>query len=130
MARQRTWDGLSENYRKRLLRNGITRELYESGVSLARARGHISPQVEAFRKRARTFARQYATDTYQRGREDDIYRRILDMGAADGTAYMAMVRDMTRKYELGDVSDAQVLWVQRDRKIPDYMYFYHGVFAF
>lgn len=36
----RNWGGLSRDYRERLARKGITREAYESGVSLTGARGH------------------------------------------------------------------------------------------
>jgi hypothetical protein len=39
MAR-RVWESLSDNYRNRLSRNGITREAYERGDSLKAARGH------------------------------------------------------------------------------------------
>ncbi|MFD9893704.1 hypothetical protein ACFWY9_30530 [Amycolatopsis sp. NPDC059027] len=39
MAR-RDWDSLSDNYRKRLERHGITREHYRRGASLSAARGH------------------------------------------------------------------------------------------
>lgn len=39
MAR-RAWDTLSESYRKRLKGAGVTRRQYESGKSLAKARGH------------------------------------------------------------------------------------------
>lgn len=39
MARK-TWSSLSDGYRNRLERNGVTREQYESGASLEKARGH------------------------------------------------------------------------------------------
>lgn len=39
MAR-RSWEALSSAYRRRLERAGITQQMYESGISLARARGH------------------------------------------------------------------------------------------
>lgn len=41
MARK-TWGALSENYRKRLERGGITKQAYESGASLSSARGHAA----------------------------------------------------------------------------------------
>lgn len=40
MARRRVWSSLSSDYQTRLTRKGITREAYESGVSLKSARGH------------------------------------------------------------------------------------------
>jgi hypothetical protein len=36
----RNWDGLSEPYKHRLESHGISRNEYESGVSLSHARGH------------------------------------------------------------------------------------------
>lgn len=40
MAKRREWDSLSETYRSRLARGGITREAYEAGAPLSEARGH------------------------------------------------------------------------------------------
>lgn len=40
MAKRRDWEALSESYRRRLERGGITRSAYESGASLSAARGH------------------------------------------------------------------------------------------
>lgn len=36
----RNWDSLSDSYRKRLERSGISRSDYQSGASLEKARGH------------------------------------------------------------------------------------------
>lgn len=38
---RRGWDNLSASYRARLLHNDVTRQQYESGASLRKARGHI-----------------------------------------------------------------------------------------
>ena len=40
MARRRVWSSLSEGYRTRLSRSGITRADYEAGIPLKAARGH------------------------------------------------------------------------------------------
>lgn len=40
MPRKRDWNSLSSSYQSRLLRKGITKQAYESGVSLQAARGH------------------------------------------------------------------------------------------
>jgi len=40
MARARSWDSLSEAYRRRLSRAGITKSQYQSGTNLSKARGH------------------------------------------------------------------------------------------
>lgn len=50
---RRTWEGLSEAYRKRLARAGVTPEAYTSGASLRAARGHATTPEhpsQAFRK--------------------------------------------------------------------------------
>lgn len=39
---QRNWDRLSDSYRSRLERSGISREDYQSGQSLRAARGHAT----------------------------------------------------------------------------------------
>ena len=41
-ARNRTWDALSPEYRKRLERGGLNKRRYESGESLKAARGHAA----------------------------------------------------------------------------------------
>ena len=41
MARK-SWDSLTESYRKRLSKSGITQESYTQGVSLKAARGHAA----------------------------------------------------------------------------------------
>lgn len=72
MARRRLWDALSESYRKRLLRGGITRDAYERGESLQKARGHAeTPEhpkdavkhPEKFRKYRKKKAAQSRTRT-------------------------------------------------------------------
>lgn len=40
MPRRRVWSALSQSYRTRLQRKGVTQAQYESGVSLKAARGH------------------------------------------------------------------------------------------
>lgn len=69
MARERVWSRLSENYRKRLTRNGISKEQYESGANLKKARGHENTpenksdyrrklQKQIFEKKERTFGQR------------------------------------------------------------------------
>lgn len=42
MAKRRTWSALSESYRNRLTRSGITESEFSSGASLRAARGHAA----------------------------------------------------------------------------------------
>src|SRR5690242_1733985 len=39
-AKRKGWDNLTESYRARLIRGGMTKSQYESGASLAQYRGH------------------------------------------------------------------------------------------
>jgi hypothetical protein len=42
MAKRRVWETLSESYRARLQKGGITKSKYEAGESLKAARGHAT----------------------------------------------------------------------------------------
>lgn len=66
MARRRQWESLTENYRKRLTRNGITKSAYESGAPLTKARGHTSPQHEAAGRARRKAARRLLAERSNR----------------------------------------------------------------
>jgi len=134
MARK-GWDALSETYRKRLQNKGISRSAYESGASLNLARGHIDPLWEAFQKRAQRFVRGFGVpeDDSRFGEvfEDEEIQRIKDMGIQQGQAYMDYRRNMTRLYESGDYKQAEAMYKQRNKKLnlPEYMWWYHGMFG-
>lgn len=55
----RNWDALSSSYRERLSRNGVTRSSYESGASLARARGHESTPEHPQQGKGKSQYREY-----------------------------------------------------------------------
>lgn len=57
-VRRRPWESLSENYRKRLSRYGITKSQYESGRPLSGARGHGATPEHGLRS-ARRNPRKY-----------------------------------------------------------------------
>lgn len=42
MGKRKGWDELSQKYRNRLERNGVSKASYENGSSIAKARGHAS----------------------------------------------------------------------------------------
>jgi hypothetical protein len=139
MARK-GWDALSDKYRKRLLNKGITRSAYESGVSLNVARGHLNPQWEAYVKRVNRFVEAFGVPhiVYIGGKpvptgddEKQEIQRLRDMGIQDGQTYMDYRREMTKLYVSGDYKQAETMYKQRDRKtgLPDYMWWYHGMFG-
>jgi hypothetical protein len=52
VARKRQWSQLSANYQRRLRAAGVSKEQYESGVSLKKARGHENtPENSSHRRR-------------------------------------------------------------------------------
>src|SRR5690606_30124230 len=128
MSRRKGWDQLSEKYRNRLVRNGISQRDYEQGVSLASARGHTSPLRENYRRRVRRFAKDY--HTFYDLSESEIKQTFYAMPVNKGTQVMREQREMQRLYDRGDVDLARQRWERRDTSLPEWMYYYHGVFAF
>jgi hypothetical protein len=72
MAR-RGWDTLSQGYRDRLQRSGISREGYERGESLSRARGHKETPEHGLKDAIKNPAkyRQYLDARRERQERDD-----------------------------------------------------------
>jgi hypothetical protein len=125
MARK-GWDALSEKYRQRLIRNHISQADYEAGVSLHRARGKRSAAYESFTKRTTRFVHRFGVP----GDSPDIeIERIKRMGVKGGQDYMDYRRTMTKLYESGHYVEAQQMYVQRDKSVPDNMWYYHGMFS-
>lgn len=122
MARQ-TWEQLTPVYRARLERNGITKEQHESGASLAKARGHDERQK--LTDWVGRFARLYSLpDT-----AESIEEVIEEHGFA--ATYKAM-RQQQRAEELwnkGRTGEAHMIWLNRNRDMPEWMFFYHGYFS-
>ena len=137
MARK-GWDALSDAYRDRLIRGGLTEAQYDAGVPLHGARGHVSTNRESFNKQTARFAKaEIETKTSRRGNrqipertESAIRNRVRAMGPKEGRKHMERVRKMTRLYESGDTDKARRMWEGRDQSQPEYMYFYHGVFGY
>lgn len=129
MARRKGWDSLSDSYRKRLTRSGITKAEYESGVDLSRARGHGSREKERFFEQTARFARRFAREYGRPELTSSIRENVRRMGITRGREYMRQAKEATKLYERGYISEAQSFWLMRDRNQPEYMYFYHGIFS-
>lgn len=125
MARK-GWDALSDNYRARLIRSGVSESDYRSGTPLHGARGHKNADRESFNKRTSHFASTY---TSKRDR-DRVRTAVRGMGAKKGSEYMTDVRKMTKLYESGDIEAAKRMWEGRDQSLPAYLFYYHGVFGY
>lgn len=84
-GRRRSWDSLSPAYRKRLSGKGITRGQFESGVSLAAARGHgRTPERPTRADRKAEYAKYRANRAYaMRVITSDGVQVLSGMTAAD-----------------------------------------------
>lgn len=122
------WDLLSDAYRDRLARAGITEQDYNAGVPLHGARGHVSAATESFARQSRTFAAEYSK--YTPATRERVLSYVRSMGRAKGVAYMQEAREMARRYSIGEVREASQMWLARNKNYPDWMYYYHGVFAY
>lgn len=77
MARKRDWSSLSKSYQSRLLRAGVTKQAYENGASLKKARGHAhTPEhpEEAINPKNKTKYRVYI-DKLKKLQEEVIQRK-------------------------------------------------------
>ncbi len=129
MSRRKGWDNLSNDYRERLRRKGITEALYDAGATLTPGRGHGTPAQEKFERDTIKAAREY-TRFNKTIPQRQMVRQIRAMGRVKGERYMDLRSKMVRAYESGDVARAKQLWEQRDMSLPAYMFYYHGVFEY
>lgn len=121
MARK-GWDLLSANYRKKLLRGGITESAYASGTPYPwRAKERQNREQDKFVKEYTRYASQDA---------DRVRDRLRTLPPYRAHDYMTHTRKMAELYSEGQATEAHRLWELRDKSLPDYMHYYHGVFGF
>lgn len=130
MARK-GWDQLSDAYRRRLERGGITAETYGQGASLSQARGHISPAHEADISRYRRDVTRFVDRmVLYYGRDEEEVRELLDdLSRSEIEGLMATQRHAEQLYDSGLKSMAADVYVHRNRGYPDWIYYYHGAFS-
>jgi hypothetical protein len=149
MARGRRgrWNDLDPDYRRRLERQGISRRDYESGVSLAGARGHGSRERErtdrAYRSRARKLQGLYgpkdildqpavpvvAIDYALRTQGEDWTIATLQQREEDQAAYLRGELPHAGDPDYGSLASPQRQWGESDaayaqRRIREYAWFY------
>lgn len=131
MARK-GWDALSNAYRERLIRGGVDKAGYDAGMPLQGARGHMTAGKEQWMKDSNKFAHETVWHSGKDSRltVDRVRREVRSMGKQRGSRHISEQRRMIRLYERGETEAARALWEQRDTSLPDYFYFYHGVFAY
>lgn len=130
MARRKGWDNLSESYRARLQRSGITRSKYNSGRSLSKARGHTSRARETQTRNVDKFIDRYQqtypflTEDYDQLREE-----LRSMSPSDARKALEQQKEAQRLYDSGEIKKARRIWERRDQRLPDWMFYYHGAWG-
>jgi len=129
-SRRKQWEDLTPTYRKRLERGGITKSQYESGVSVAKARGHQSEQREQERRRHVLSKKRYiARMTRQYGvDEDSLQDEVDELSESELNEVMALQAKMERAYMSGKTDRASRMFRDIESSVPSWMLFYHGVF--
>lgn len=104
--------------------------------SLHRARGHGSREREALERRLRKVSRSVRVDEQGRivrpmepGQRIRTRGLIDRYGESDVRDALNLRRDATRAYESGDMDRAKRMYEQRDPALPDWFFWYHGIFA-
>lgn len=128
---RRGWDSLSEKYRRRLERNGITQQQYESGASLTAARGKSN--AAAFQAELAAYKlsmkNNYSKTSVQvdrelRGKTREeklaIIRTQQQAEAAFNPNTLTKNRPKTKAHKI---------WKMRDEAVVEWMYWYHGMWS-
>lgn len=132
-GKRKAWDQLSDAYRKRLQRGGITAEEHARGASLSKPRGHTSVAKERARsayfrsidKYAKHMADVYGNYTYDEYRAS--LRRLPESQTRSVISTQAAAEAL---YEAGDTEDASEVWKGRPYSVIDNaLYFYHGLYS-
>jgi hypothetical protein len=135
MGHRKRWEDLSPDYRKRLERNGITEAKHASGAGLAKARGKKSANYERHQSRLRKFAKIYA-DTYHgfapaehaKSRQE-VLQVLRAMPQKQAQNVMRRQAEALEAYLRGDSAKGRRLWNRRNKRLPDWLYYYHGAFS-
>lgn len=93
----RNWDALKPSYRRRLIRKGVTREDYESGVTLSAARGHgQTPE-----RPERAYRNEQSRERYREylGRRQRVYDHV------SGVLKEGVYRDVITRLDLERVGE-------------------------
>lgn len=107
--------------------------------SLHKARGHRSREYEAVQRQLRRHIEEKNPRYDSRG---EIIRRAYQNGKAPSTRGMIdryglehlqeqlrLAEQTARAYESGDRDRAVLLYMQRDQSLPEWIWWYHGVFG-
>lgn len=113
MAFQRKgWANLAPKYRRELERFGIDKGRYEAGASRR--------QWLSFERRQENY---YGRDSSEIREE---LRSYDPQTVIDG---IRTQKQMEEYFHAGRMEEARRLWDERDRNLPDWMFYYHGMFS-
>jgi len=127
VARRKGWDELSEGYRSRLVKGGVSKTDYESGASLKSARGHKTPTGigEKSYQQLRRLASGFDWD-------DQKPKEVIDEALGRGEtpewikSRLAERRTDTREYRARHNKEpGKKHWDRRRMTVPRAWYWYH-----
>jgi len=119
VANRKGWDALSDAQRRRYQRAGITRQAYDSGASLAKARGHGGEAKEAAVKRIRRMWRDY-------GLPSPALPAFVDFYGPDDALLISEQKLAAAGHDREAVQFMRALWNTRPDAAPKQWYWYHG----
>lgn len=123
MARK-GWDDLSPDYRKRLIKGGVTESRYNAGAPLHKARGHKSKRVESEHRQLRRLAAKQGLDP------DEVQEVIDEIGykeALDILTFRDMALNPTDDFERTlAYGSMRNLFGQYEGLVPREWLYYHG----
>ena len=134
MARK-PWEQLSPGYRARLERQGITKQSHAKGAALpesAAKKARRTTQRQA-KERAdkQLYIREWRKDVERMYHIPPSELRALQRRLSVDELYAAIVyqEKMQQLYGSGQFAKAREMWDNRDKSLPDWMFFYHGYFS-
>lgn len=121
--RKKTWDTLTPSTRKKYERYGISEEEYAGGMTISEVDRWVRDQMETYDWR-KVGPSEYEMDVNgetRRTKLSALNKRELLVG-------IRLQRQMEGLYVSGQVERAAAMWEQRPQQLPEWLFFYHGMF--
>jgi predicted ATPase len=125
------WEQLSVGYRRRLERGGIGKTDYDAGASLDKARGkekerQLARDLKEWKDKQRVFygRKPKEIDAAAAALSKDELKAMLAIQAEAEQLYDPRVLQKDRPK-----TDAHKVWLQRDKSLPEWLYYYHGFYS-
>lgn len=121
--RRKTWDALAPSTRARYTRAGINEERHNRGDTPRTVQKWIETQ-QALYGWEDLGDGEYSMTVNGQEHEDSLPEQRGEL--------LDLIRDQERAqaaYARGDFDTAREIWENRDPDLPEWMYYYHGVFS-